>query len=194
MTPMLTSQQFEESVRNDPLNKDGVRNQRNTPVTAYNCGGFALSTYNWICPYVRTDDSVDKYDIPDDVYTDVEREGVMSTLVEMGWTESDIEEEILYHDVNFLLEEYPFLEAVNLEDCKLDETVIAYRLFVHIDDDNTCVEDTDFHFKVRINGFWFEKMGNEPIHLCQLEDTKPWVVNEELQYTSSIAYFCINKT
>lgn len=194
MTPMLTSQQFEESVRNDPLNKSGVRNQRNTPVTAYNCGGFALSTYDWLCPYVRTDDSTDKYDLPDGTYTDEEREFIIEHLIEDGWTEADIEEEILHCDVNFLLGEYPFLEPVELAECDLSDTVIAYRIFINIDEELGIVEDTDFHFKVRINGFWFEKMGNEPIRLCQLEDANPWVVNEELQYTSSIAYFCINKT
>ena len=33
----------------DPYNKEG-RNSKNTPLCNYNCGGYALNTYNWFCP------------------------------------------------------------------------------------------------------------------------------------------------
>ena len=191
--PMMTREQLMESLRNDPLNVQQLRNRRNTPRTAYNCGGFALSIYDWICPYVRTDDSTQKYDLPDGTYTDEEREFIMDHLIEEGWTEEDIEEEILRCDVNFLLDEYPFLEPVELNECDPTETVIAYRLFVCVDDELGMVEDTDFHFKVRINGFWFEKMGSDPVRLCNLDEHEPWVLNSGTMYTSRIEYFTIRK-
>lgn len=34
----------------DPMNKEG-RNSRNTYLGDYNCGGYALGTFNWFCPY-----------------------------------------------------------------------------------------------------------------------------------------------
>ena len=34
----------------DPFNLEG-RNSRNTHLSQYNCGGYALNTYNWFCPY-----------------------------------------------------------------------------------------------------------------------------------------------
>lgn len=34
----------------DPFNLEG-RNSRNTELSQYNCGGYALNTYNWFCPY-----------------------------------------------------------------------------------------------------------------------------------------------
>ena len=33
----------------DPYNNEG-RNSKNTRLSEYNCGGYALSTYNWFCP------------------------------------------------------------------------------------------------------------------------------------------------
>lgn len=34
----------------DPMNREG-RNSRNTHLCDYNCGGYALGTFNWFCPY-----------------------------------------------------------------------------------------------------------------------------------------------
>ena len=36
--------------QHDPMNKEG-RNSRNTYLCDYNCGGYALGTFNWFCPY-----------------------------------------------------------------------------------------------------------------------------------------------
>ena len=193
MTSMLTAKQLEDSIKTDPLNRGGGRNLRNTPLESYNCGGFALSIYDWICPYIRTDDEVDIYDLPIDAYTDQYRGSLMYDLLEEGYTTEEIETEILARDIEFLLRTYPFLEQVDIADCAPTDTVIAYRIFVVVDPETLEVEDTDFHFKVRINDFWFEKMGAGPVQLCQLDDSTPWVVSDEIQYTSLIAYFRINK-
>lgn len=190
--PTMTRAELMESLRTDPLNIRRIRNSSNTPREAYNCGGFALSIYDWICPYVRTDDSIQKYDLPDGTYTDEEREAIMINLINDNWTEADIEEEILRCDVNFLLDEYPFLAPVELSECDPTETVIAYRIFVRVDEEFGCIEDTDFHFKVRINGFWFEKMGSDPVRPCSLDEDEPWLMsNTDTKYTSRIEYFTI---
>lgn len=187
---MLSTLELKKSMEQDPYNLRGGRNRRNTPLSAYNCGGFALSVYNWVTPYVVTATLVDNEDCLD--YTDNEREDLMRALYEEGWDNTDIENEILIRDKDFLLSEYPFLEEVNLEDCDPKDTVIAYRLFIHWDDEIGEVDDTDFHFKVRINGFWFEKMGAEEISPCALDENKPWHY-ATADYTSQIVYFCLVK-
>ena len=183
----MTELEFRRSVKQDPYNLFLKRNRRNTPRSAYNCGGFALNVYDWICPYIQTDDYAGP--ILDGMYTDDERMSYIIDLINEGWDREYIEEEILRYDVNFLLDEYPFLEPVNLEDCAPSDFVIAYRIFINIDEDLGVVEDEDFHFKIRINGFWFEKMGSDPVTLCQLDADEPWYVNDLTQYTSRIEYF-----
>lgn len=36
----------------DPLNKTNYRNTNNTYNEDFNCGGWALNTFNWLCPFV----------------------------------------------------------------------------------------------------------------------------------------------
>ena len=36
----------------DPLNKTNYRNTNNTYNKDFNCGGWALNTFNWLCPFV----------------------------------------------------------------------------------------------------------------------------------------------
>lgn len=191
---MLSEEQLIQSLRQDPLNLRRERNRYNTPCESYNCGGFALSIYDWICPYIRTDDSTAKYDLPDDAYTDEAREDLMDYFIESNWTETDIEEEILQQDTIFLLNQYPFLEPIQLSECEAKDVVIAYRIFINVDEELGIVEDTDFHFRVRINGFWFEKLGREEVKLCTFEDSAPWVVpNSNMAYTSQIKYFIVKR-
>ena len=189
----VTGRQLWNSLKEDPLNLKGLRNKGNMSRHAYNCGGFALSVYDWVCPYIQTDDD-DANDCHEGEYTDAEREMLMQIMLANGWSREEIEEEILQKDVNFLLNQYPFLTPVNLSDCALDDTVVAYRIFIEPDTDSYFIDDTDFHFKVRINGFWFEKLGSDVIHLCQLDDDKPWIMSRSgTQYTSKIVYFIVDK-
>ena len=89
----------------------------------------------------------------------------------------------LLNDTEFLLENYPFLERINFEDADDNETIIAYRLFVNEP------EDIDFHFRVRQNGFWFEKSGRSEVTLCSTPLFEPWEDSEEICYTSPIVFF-----
>lgn len=38
-------------IHDDPLNLHGLRNINNTPRYTYNCGGYALGTFSWYCPF-----------------------------------------------------------------------------------------------------------------------------------------------
>lgn len=184
---LMSKQEYRQSLQEDPINEKGGRSRRNTPTSAYNCGGFALSIYDWITPYILTDDCKD---VPEGEYTDEERTALMLALNDAGWAEEYIEDEVVDRDVQFLLTKYPFLEEVNLEDCDPDETVIAYRIFITWDHEIEDVEDTDFHFKVRYHNFWFEKLGSESVTVCNLDADKPWVYpKSEAAYTSKIVYF-----
>lgn len=184
---VLHKDQYIESFANDMMNSRKTRNSHNVYQGWYNCGGLALNVFNWVVPYTRTDELYFFDSAMDDEYTDVDREDLMCALHEEGWSENEIEEEILERDVQFLLDHYPFLERVNLEDCAPTDTVIAYRLFVEFYDDY--VYDTDFHFKVRINGFWFEKLGGNKVTLTQLIPDQPWDYPGNCAYTSPIVYF-----
>lgn len=191
---MLTETQLNKSLHLDPNNTLGKRNCHNTPTKAYNCGGFALSIYDWVCPYYRTDYDDDfKYDDDDDWdYTDVERDEIMEEDLHLGYSKEQIEEDILWRDVNFLLNQYPFLYLTKLEDCAPSDIVIAYRLFIQPDEDCSYIEDTDFHFRIRINNFWFEKMGSDDIKLCDANIEDVWT-SPTAQYTSRIVYFKSDK-
>lgn len=41
------------SYMDDPLNKMNYRNTNNTYNEDFNCGGWALNTFNWLCPFVN---------------------------------------------------------------------------------------------------------------------------------------------
>lgn len=192
MMAIMSRIEYQKSVARDPLNVTHERNRRNTPLSAYNCGGLALGVFDWVTPYITTGNTNFRID---GLYTDDEREVLIHTLYERDWSVEDIEAEITRRDVDYLLEEYPFLEEVNLEDCDPDEMVIAYRMFVRFDDDIGEIEDTDFHFKVRYHGFWFEKMGSENITTCELKPDEVWQYRDEYtRYTGPIVYFRTRRT
>lgn len=181
----MSKQEYMTSLQQDPYNVRGGRTRRNTPLTAYNCGGFALSVYDWVTPYITTENH---FKNDEGLYTDDEREEIMKSCYNDGWDLDEIEKEILLRDTDFLLGNYDFLEQVNPEDCSPDDTLIAYRIFIEWDEELGEVVDDDFHFKVRYHGFWFEKMGSEEITVCNLDDNKDWVY-PTATYTSPIVYF-----
>lgn len=178
--------EFLNSVKCDPNNERGERNRRNTPIESYNCGGFALSVYKWVTPYIMTDNNF--YDADEELYTDTKRENIMLDLYNHDLTEDAIENTMVKLDTEYLLATYPFLEKVNLEDCAPDDMVIAYRLFIEWDNSIGDIEDTDFHFKVRYHGFWFEKMGTDKVTQCELIPDDLWEYSNAV-YSSDIVYF-----
>ena len=180
----MTKEEFNNSIKTDPLNINNKRNQRNSPVGAYNCGGFALSVYDWVCPYIPYSD--DSFDEDDNDWSEEERD--MYINFRLGTESLDtVVNEVLEKDVNFLLKNYPILQIVNPDECEEDDVLIAYRIF--ITDNNDEGIDTDFHFRVRYHGFWFEKMGSTDITICTGSVEEPWKYNDETIYNSKIVYF-----
>ena len=53
------------TIEYDYLNSNNYRNINNTSITLYNCGGYALNTFNWYCPRNTLDDEeiIDSDDI-----------------------------------------------------------------------------------------------------------------------------------
>lgn len=69
------------SYMDDPLNKTNYRNINNTYREDFNCGGWALNTFNWLCPFVthasmssltNLEDEANDYDNEEHEYDDYE--------------------------------------------------------------------------------------------------------------------------
>lgn len=175
----------------DPKNELAIRNAYNTPQKSYNCAGLALRAYNWITPYSEEEDEdYDDYD----PYTETDRECLIEDwLNDDGCSEDEVANKILIKDAEQLVKRFPFLQQVKLEDTKDSDIVIAYRLFIKADkltNDRYIIDDTDFHFKVRYNGFWFEKLGGGRTTICDLDPDDCWeYIDGDLIYDSDIIYF-----
>ena len=144
-----------------------------------NCGGFALNTPSWVCPYDN-----------DAEYTDESRTQMIRDMYEEGFSKEAIMEAIITLDQESLLRSCSWIEPVLPEEISPNDRIVAYRLFL----DETALEfgivEEDYHFRVRINGFWFEKCGHDPIRFCgtKLEEG-PWITTPFLIYDSDICYF-----
>lgn len=145
-----------------------------------NCGSFALDITSWFTPYDN-----------DEFYTDEQRTSMIEEMYDEGFSIEDIRDAVLELDVNAILRACPWLEQISLEEAEQTDRIVAYRL--HIDEDALLAgefDDDDYHFRVRINGFWFEKCGQEGIRFCGVfADEAPWHTTPSLVYTSNITYF-----
>lgn len=109
---------FNKAIRTDSFNKQRVRAQNNTYFRNYNCGGFALGTFSWYCPY---DINVVDYAFNRGYITAFEREDILRQLTEdeyaiakEDWDSYESDEEYADYEewrnsgAGFLLEEkYP---------------------------------------------------------------------------------------
>ena len=114
---------------NDAYNEFGTRTRKNVEGWQFNCGGYALETYNWICPYQDESDS-------DRLFEDWDSELSNDDRVEQTatWMEKHV----------------PNLRRVNgVEDLQDDEYLIAYKCGTH--DFHFC--------KRLPNGIWMHKPG-----------------------------------
>lgn len=173
------SLEYLRDVNYDFINKFKNRTIENSHIKDYNCGGAALLTYNAFIPYRDREDHLDGVE---EMYDD-------------GLTIPEIERIVLKWDVQQMLEEFQGrLKVVNKHyELAENERLIAYRIFITIDDYSNDVEfDSDFHFKFRDFGqnIWFEKCGfNGEIHSCDLYNWK----NGIWEYDSDIIYFALLK-
>lgn len=144
-----------------------------------NCGTLALDATTWVSPYDNDDD-----------YTDDYRCMLMEDMYDEGFSKETIMETILMLDQQSLLRACPWIEPVLKSEIKPEDRIVAYRLFIDEDSLENGEVDDDYHFRVRINGFWFEKCGGGPVRFCGTKfDEEPWEVSSYLIYDSDICYF-----
>lgn len=172
----------------DPYNKHKTRNSYNTRNEEYNCMGYALDTYTWLCPY--------------------DRELIVNHIEELCY-----DYEMNFNIVaNILLEEYTnwILEHFdNVKPCKEpkysklknNEYIIAMRVYVdedfgeeyYEDDDNYCefYPDYDHHFLKYENGKWSDKPGSLEIRETPKD---PWHNDScDFYYNSNTQFFVVTR-
>ena len=119
---------------NDGFNKNKGRNVGNTNRHAFNCGGYALGTFSWYCPYTEEEDGENGF----------------------GWGWDSYEEvvEVTEHCTEQMLKDFSDLRVINsLSELNKTEYAIAFRVS----------SDGDFHYVKRgFNGQWYHKRGSCP--------------------------------
>ena len=154
-----------------------------TPRLWCNCGSFALDTQTWVTPYDN-----------DEYYTEEYRLSLMREMVDEGIDRQTILRVILDMDQEALLYACSWIEPVLPNEIVPEDRVVAYRLCLDEDLLERGIIDDDYHFRVRIDGVWFEKCGEEEIRFCGTEiDEEPWLTAPHLLYDSDIIYFRFKK-
>jgi hypothetical protein len=155
-----------------------------------NCGSYALGVDRWYCPYLETDE-----DVSDDdelwQYTEYERANWITELVLEGFDREEIVARLIERDFEFILKTCPWLIPIDEDEIDENDRVIAYRLSMGIPDEREefdMDEDTDFHFRLFINGEWWEKNGAGPVHKVEYPDADIWEVDDWLVYDGEIRY------
>lgn len=165
----------------DFLNRRHERNSENTEGFMYNCGGFALGTYNWYFPYDED-----------------EREELCVELYDSDDSDREIAETLLRIDLEWMLEEFGGQLRVikSFDDLKADEVLIAYRVGYDRDlcrNFGSPVDGYDFHYKVYVDGAgWYEKCGLQDQKPCRLWANRPWEY-WDFDYNSSIVYLALKE-
>ena len=165
----------------------------------YNCGGLALGLIEWVTPYVNCDNC--KYKKEDLLITDwdelcescEESRYARLDFIEYCIDKYDLDTSlqiITESDAKMLMHKYDFLQRIDATDCDKYNKVIAYRIGIKIFEDSDEIEQ-DFHFRVKINGKWYEKCGTSAIKEIDTNDSdlnKPWYIADFI-YDSPIIYF-----
>ena len=152
-----------------------------------NCGSFALGVEGWYCPYIENDD------VDDELWQYTERERLLwiDELVQEGYSCEEIMSDITDRDFEFILKTCPWLEPIDEDQVYDGGRVIAYRLSMEIPGEREefdVDEYMDFHFRVLIDGEWWEKCGATEIRKVEDPDSEVWEVDDWLVYTGPIRY------
>jgi hypothetical protein len=118
----------------DRLNTKRMREMKNTPRTEYNCGGYALDTFSWYCPFSRKDWTI----------------GNLLERFDGDYTA------VLQYTVDYMLKEFKGkLRLIqSLAELQEGEEAVGYRIVT------SC---WDFHYvRRKQNGSWYGKMGACP--------------------------------
>ena len=180
----------------DYLNRNNYRNSENTDKCDYNCGGFALNTFNWYKPYEGAFEWREQLLI--DWSSDYYEEGKL--VYDPETVVKELENRLLTRDVLYMLRQFKGkLRRVNgFDDLWEGERLIAYRIGIQYNYDE-CEEvfsdfDIDFHYRYFDPklGYWVEKLGGGPIRGCIEEEGNelPWT-EVFWNYTSDIVYFAL---
>lgn len=153
-----------------------------------NCGSFALNVTEWYTPYITED-----IDEDDEMwqFEEYERERWIMELLADGWSREDVMETVIDRDFEFILMTCPWLVPISEDEIDEQDRVIAYRLSMTVPDEvddfdaDACM---DFHFRVLIDGEWWEKNGAGMVHKVDYPDEDIWEVEEWLIYDGPIKY------
>jgi hypothetical protein len=149
----------------DELNRKGYRNATNTDIDDYNCGGYALGTFSWYCPY---------HDIK---WAHIWERG--------GRSLRGHKKEFMRQAIETMLEDFPNLRRIHFPiEATPNERVIALRLADH-----------DFHFMYRgLNKVWYQKMGGTELQRVPKAQVTARAWNNyfgEPTYKGKIVYFAM---
>ena len=156
-----------------------------------NCGSFALNVIEWFAPYLIEGVNVDSIEDNYWEYEEEERAKWIYDLIDRGYSRIEVMEALIDRDFDFILRSCPWLIPIEKSEISKNDRVIAYRLHMYWPENisNFFVDDdTDFHFRVQINGEWWEKNGSGPVHKVGELDEEPWEVNTTLVYDGPIRY------
>ena len=154
-----------------------------------NCGSFALGIDGWYCPYIERLGPEDEDALWQ--YEEYERTHWMEELVNDNLEREEVMLDIIEKDFEFILKTCPWLEPIDEDEVYNGGRVIAYRLSMNIPDERSefdVDEDTDFHFRVLIDGEWWEKNGAGPVHKVDDPDCDVWEVDDWLVYDGPVRY------
>ena len=140
-----------------------------------NCGGFALNLDRWYFPYSDSNKRIEYIDNNSNLSI------------------RDLYNRLLFKDTLFMLKEFKgkLFRIKSLKEVSDKDRVIAYRIGGMSYDPYLI----DFHFRVRIDGSWYEKIGDDKVNKCNFTEDK-WTVptkDEEVNiiYDSDIIYFVL---
>jgi hypothetical protein len=152
-----------------------------------NCGSFALGVEGWYCPYIETDDVDDEFW----QYTEYERGNWIEELVQDGHNRKEIMEDVIDRDFEFILMTCPWLVPIDKDEIDGKDRVIAYRLSMEIPSEREefdVDECMDFHFRVMIDGEWWEKCGATAVQKVLYPNYEEWEIDDWLVYDGPIRY------
>ncbi len=125
----------------DAYNENGTRNMKNVSRDQFNCGGYALETYNWVLPCDSEEECEELYDFD---------------MWEYDYDEDDFNESA-ERGAEWMLENIPNLRRVDSPDVELDkdEWLIGFKV-------GAGSGDGDFHYIKRTPSgqFWHKPGGS----------------------------------
>lgn len=161
----------------DYLNRYHTRNVENTGLNDYNCGGYALKTFNWYQPTRLA---------PGEVYN------VINEMGYSGYHCEEIHDWYLEQAKKQMLEDFPSLiEVPFYYKPKQYERLIAFRMGLTYDEEEESWE-YDFHYRFKDYDkiYWEEKRGSTMPRICEGDVEDPWDWWRGV-YDSKILYFCL---